>query len=76
MKKVILILLATVFCFSFSDTKITYKADQIKAAKTGIYNVYQYVQSSNLPHQDVLKLSQMLEQVDGILSQGDSTAHK
>lgn len=59
MKKTIL--LFSVFLFAFSDNSVKLKKDKVDETKAIINQVYQYVDKSNIPHQDALSLEAALK---------------
>jgi hypothetical protein len=67
MKKII-ILLAAIVLFSFTDNSVKLKKDKIDQCQQILKVVYDYIDKSNLPHQDVLQLENSLKQISFNLS--------
>lgn len=77
MKKII-ILITSILILSFSTQK-EYKIKDKTVAKIRncLVTVYEYLDKSNLPHQDVIKIQQMIVDADTFLRNDiDSTIKK
>jgi hypothetical protein len=46
---------------AFSGNSISLKKDKVDQTKQIINNVYQYIEKSNLPHQEVIQIEQSLK---------------
>lgn len=59
MKRALLsFLLCSLLLTSFTSDSITLKKDKVEQIKVVLNSIYQYVEKSNLPHQDVIQMEQ------------------
>lgn len=76
MKKTIIILSAFFLLSSFGETKVSYKSEDIEGVQKRLQSVFNYVDKSNLPHQDVQALEKMLIEASQILGKADTLKTK
>lgn len=78
MKKTIFAIISVFFFVSFNEVKFTYTKSQLDQVVSNINVVYNYIDKSNLPHQDALQLEKILKETGQILDAPviDSTQNK
>lgn len=61
MKRVLSISLCSLCLFAFTSDSITLKKEKVEQIKVVLNSIYQYVEKSNLPHQDVIEMEKGLK---------------
>lgn len=69
MKKILLII-AVFALFSFGETKVSFSQTDIVTAQRNLQGLADYIDKSNLPHQDVIAIERTLKETYDLLNKG------